>query len=378
MLDRVLSTKRSVLSHPDLLAALQEASWAMGRLDQALDAHPLLPAFLHRARLEAVRRQAAVDGHAIDPWHLAAVIEGLRLRLDGALRIIDRGAILEAGRTALGYYGWLAEPDFDQEGEVQEAERHLMAGDKPLTLLAAALQFHSWLDAGGTRPPVRVALIRHWRRNRLLRVPAPITGSRALSSDAPEELPGWVCTFLYALAAEAQEQHELLRSMERTWLAARGKIAGRRSTSRAPLAVDVLAAAPLLSATTLARAVGVSIRAATTMLDDLVGEEIAVEVTHRSARRLFGLAGMVPVRDATTGPRRPEPGRGRGRPRLLPEAEVEEGVPAPSPPIARFQRPAINYAALDAAMGECDRVVRETRQALDRLAMSGGSVIRQS
>ena len=166
--------------------------------------------------------------------------------------------------------------------------------------------------------------------------------------------------------------------MERTWLAARGQIAGRRSTSRAPLAVDVLAAAPLVSATTLARAVGVSIRAATTMLDDLVGEEIAVEVTHRSARRLFGLAGMVPVRDATTAPRRPEPGRGRGRPRLVLEAEVEEEVPAPSPPTGRFQRPAIDYAALDAAMGECDRVVRETRQALDRLALSGGSVIHQS
>jgi hypothetical protein len=29
-----------------------------------------------------VRRQAAVDGHAIDPWHLAAVLEGLRLRMD--------------------------------------------------------------------------------------------------------------------------------------------------------------------------------------------------------------------------------------------------------------------------------------------------------
>ena len=370
MLDRALSTSRSALSHPDLLAALQEASCAMGRLDQALDAHPLLPAFLHRARLEAVRRQAGVDGHGIDPWHLAAVIEGLRLRLDGALRIIDRGAILEAGRTALGYYGWLAEPDFDQEGEIQQAERHLMAGDKPSTLLVVALQFRSWLDAGGTRPPVRVALIRHWQRNRLLRVPAPITGSRALSSDAPEELPDWICTFLYAFAAEAQEQHELLRSMERTWLAARGKVAGRRSTSRAPLAVDVLAAAPLLSATTLARAVGVSIRAATTMLDEFVGKEIAVEVTHRSARRLFGLAGMVPVRDATTGPRRPEPGRGRGRPRLIPEVEVVEEVPAPSPPTARFQRPAINYAALEAAMAECDQVVRKSWQTIDRLARS--------
>ena len=253
-----------------------------------------------------------------------------------------------------------------------------MAGDKPATLLVAALQFRSWLDAGGTRPPVRVALIRHWQRNRLLHVPAPITGSHALSSDAPEDLPDWICAFLYALAAEAQEQHELLRRMERIWFAARSRVAGRRSTSRAPLAVDVLAAAPLLSATTLAQAVGVSIRAATTMLNDFVGEEIAVEVTHRSARRLFGLAGMVPVRDATTGPRRPEPGRGRGRPRLIPDVEVIKDVPAPFPPIARFQRPAIDYTALDAAMAECDRVARDTRQALDRLAASDENIERST
>ena len=123
----------------------------MGRLDQALDAHPLLPAFLHRARLEAMRRQAAVDGHAIDPWHLAAVIGGLRLRLDGALRIIDRGAILKAGRTTLCYYGWLVEPDSDQEGQGQEAERHLMAGDKPSTLLVAACS-----SAAGLRPAATV------------------------------------------------------------------------------------------------------------------------------------------------------------------------------------------------------------------------------
>ena len=119
------------LNHPNLPAALQDAASAMGRLDQALEAHPLLPAFLHRARLEAVRRQAAVDGHAIDPWHLVAIIEGLRLRLDGTLRIIDRGAIFEAGRIALDYYGWVCTPNFVQEGEVQDAERHLMPGDKP-------------------------------------------------------------------------------------------------------------------------------------------------------------------------------------------------------------------------------------------------------
>jgi hypothetical protein len=51
---------------PQLLAAVARASTALAR-------HPLLPAVLYRARLDAARRAAAVDGQAIDPWHLAAV-----------------------------------------------------------------------------------------------------------------------------------------------------------------------------------------------------------------------------------------------------------------------------------------------------------------
>ncbi len=44
---------------------------------------------------------------AINPRHLAAVIEGLRLRTDGALRIIDRGAIIDVARHVLDLHQWL-------------------------------------------------------------------------------------------------------------------------------------------------------------------------------------------------------------------------------------------------------------------------------
>ena len=137
--------------NPALAGALAQAAAALARLDQALVGHPLLPAFLHRARLEAVRRQAAVDGQAIDPWHLAAVLEGFRLRMDGALRIIDRGAILAAARHALDLHQWLVAPDFDQEGAVQRAEQVLAAAAASGTtpLLAAATGLHAWLGGDG-------------------------------------------------------------------------------------------------------------------------------------------------------------------------------------------------------------------------------------
>lgn len=349
-----------------LLGALERASGAIARLDQALDNHPLRTAFLYRARLEAVRRQASVDGHGIDPWHLAAVLEGLRLRMDHALRIVDRGQIFEAARSALTLHQWIVEPDFDQEGEIQEAERHL-ANASGLVGVGEALW--SWLDSGGTRPPVRGALVRFWTKNRLLRAPVPLTGPRALSAEAPQGRPDWMVAFLEAVAGEATDYTEMLRGLERGWSAARARVPAQRSTSRAALAVDVMAATPLISATTLAKAIGMSIKCTTELLDRFVGTQIAVEVTHRSARRLFGLAAMAPVRDATTAPRRPMPGRGRGRPRSDDLQEELVAPAAPLPPMSRFQYPPIDYGALEGAMAHCDAVIRTARI---RLRAPGG------
>ncbi len=354
------------MSEPGILRALENAAGAFARLDQALDHHPLLPAFLYRTRLEAVRRQAAVDGFGIDPWHLAATIEGLRLRMDHALRIVDRGAIFDAARTALAHHQWIVAPDYDQEGAVQDAERYLAQSSMPTALLTAAVQTHAWLQADHTRPPIRAALIRFWVRHRLLRFPVPLTGPRALSAEAPEAPAAWVCAFFEALAEEARDYHQLLVDMERTWVTTRGKAAGRRRTSRATLAVDVLAAAPLMSATTLARVIGMSVKSATELLDQFVAADIVVEVTHRSARRLFGLVGMAPVRDVTAAPRRPQLGRGRGRPRLViePAAAVDD-LPPPDLPMSRLERPPIDYAALEAAMAQCEQTIRATKVRLD-------------
>jgi hypothetical protein len=101
-----------MIAEPDALSVLSGASAALARLDQALTNHPVAQAFLYRARLESVRQQAAVDGQLIDPWHLAATIEDLRLRMDpgrhpgpgprGAHPApMDRRARLRSGRGKL-------------------------------------------------------------------------------------------------------------------------------------------------------------------------------------------------------------------------------------------------------------------------------------
>src|SRR5260370_40315322 len=98
----------------DLAGALEGAAATIARLDTRLTGHPLAPAWLWRIRLEAVRRHAAADGLAIEPWHLAAIIEGVRFRMDRALEIIDRGAIFAAARHALALLRWFAHPDSAQ------------------------------------------------------------------------------------------------------------------------------------------------------------------------------------------------------------------------------------------------------------------------
>ena len=304
-----------------------------------------------------MRRQAAVDGQLIDPWHLAAVLQGLRLRMDGALRVIDRGKILDAARHALMLHQWIVAPDFDEEGDVQQAEKHLAgvaAGDTPL--LAAARGVHAWLDSGGTRPPIRAALIRFWTRQKILRVAVPLTAAAALRAEMSFELSAWLPAFLRALATEAADGRQLLMDLERAWFAARAAVGGRRRDSHAAVAVDVLAATPVISATSLAAGLGVTVKSGIRLLDGLVAAGVAVEVTWRSKRRLFGLKDMAPLGAAVRPPYRPEPGRGRGRPPILPvEDDVADApLPLPSAPLTPIDRRQFDYSDIERCMAQMD------------------------
>jgi len=231
------------LAHP-----LTRAAGAMARLDEVAASHPLRPAFLYRTRLDAVRRQAAVDGMAIDPWHLAAILEGLRLRMDGALRIIDRGAIFDAARHALLQHQWLTEPNFDQEEIVHQAEAVLAtAGVGQTPLLAAADGIRAWIDRGGDRPPARSALVRYWRKTGVLRLPIPITGAAAFGADVSWKASVWIPAFLSSLAKEAEDWLDLLIALERAWFSACAKVAGRRRNSHCHVAEIDRTADPVIA-----------------------------------------------------------------------------------------------------------------------------------
>ena len=253
-------------------------------------------------------------------------------------------------------------PDFDQEGEVQSAEALLAAQPASLPpLLAAASGVWAWIKHGGKRAPMRAALVRYWGRRQVLRLPVPLTGASALRAGQARVPELWTPAFLRALAREAEAGLDLLLALERAWFAARRAVASRRKSSHAGAVIDLLAATPVVSATTLAARLGIAVKNAIRLLDELIAADITVEVTHRSRRRLFGLKGLAPLREAVSPPYRPEPGRGPGRPRQMVIAEEAE---APLPPLSPLARREFEYRALEEAMADLDTALRHARLAL--------------
>jgi len=144
-------------------------------------------------------------------------------------------------------------------------------------------------------------------------------------------------------------------------------VTGRRRNSRAAAAVDILAATPLLSATSLAAGLGMAVKNATRLLDDFCAAGIAVEVTHRSKRRLFGLTGLAPLRDVVRPPYRPEPGRGRGQPRHDEPGVLPDGIAPSLPSVTPFDRRGIDYSDLTHWMIQMQQTIRHVRRTLGAL-----------
>jgi hypothetical protein len=369
----------------DLAAGLERAAAAIARLDTLLTGHPLTPAWLWRIRLEAVRRHAAADGLAIDLWHLAAVIEGVRFRMDRGTEIIDRGSIFAAARHALGLWRWFAQPDESQSKAIGCAAAALSASERASPLLSAAFGVHTWLDRGGERPALRAALALYWQRRGWMRLPCPLlTGAKALGGETPwVVMEPWTVHFLAALAEEAEAGIELLRLLEREWFAARSTVRDRRRDSRAAAAVDIMAAAPVVSATSLAGSLGMAIKNASALLEAFVERGVAIEVTHRSKRRLYGLKHLAPLREEAAPPRRPMPGRGRGRPPrgatgpviAAEYSDAHSAAPllADRVALSALERQEFDFTDLDNWMRQADQAIRRAKVVLDQFAVPARS-----
>lgn len=357
-----LDPENPALSPSDVLyASLTRAAVAIGRLDQRLHNHPLLPAILFRERLEAARICAGVDGYIIDPWYLAAELEGLRPTLSGE-DAADRGLLVDNAKIAFEQYQWLVRPTPTQRVNILQAAELLhseaaVAGP----LLGAARAFHHWIDAGNGRSSMRGALVSFWQKTQILRTGLPLTGARALASGTSWERSAWLPSFMNALTDEAEGVHKRICEIERQWYHARANSGGRRCNSRAGAAIDLIATFPVLSATRLAGLLCISVKSAYLLLERFLADDLITEVTHRTARRLFALKNFEPLREVVLPPKRPVAGRTRGRQRnddgdfSTDLAEIAENAPPiASPPLGQL---VIDYTALEEAIALADAII---------------------
>ncbi|MGI4748865.1 MAG: hypothetical protein ACRYFY_22870 [Janthinobacterium lividum] len=196
-------------------------------------------------------------------------------------------------------YQLLVNATFEQDDAIHKAEITFLAMPKEMPLLAGASALHAWLEGGGTQHAGRVALLCVWMRQKIICVPVPLTAAVSLGSEVPWARDVWIPFFLDTLATEVGEGLQLLTTMERAWCFARQAVVGGRRGSRAGLAVDLLAACPLMSATSLAQGLAVPVKNTAQLLDRFQTAWPVVEVTPRHKRRLFGLTSLIPLREGT-------------------------------------------------------------------------------
>ena len=200
--------------------------------------------------------------------------------------------------------------------------------------------------------------MRFWVTQRLLRAPVPLTGDRALRPDTPWQRDTWMPAFL-SCAGRRGGRRARSAGRHGARLARRPPRRGRPPPQLPRRRRGgLLAATPLLSATSLAAGLGMAVKNATQLLDDFCAAGIAVEVTHRSKRRLFGLTGLAPLRDVVRPPYRPEPGRGRGRPRLTPPPDGRAATAALAP-LTPFDRRQFDYSDLAHWMTQMEQTIRQ-------------------
>ncbi|SMH61438.1 hypothetical protein [Azospirillum agricola] len=218
------------------------------------------------------------------------------------------------------------------------------------------------------RGAVRAALPAALQATGVTRTLLPIlAGADTLRPDSPTDADGWVLAFASSLEREAADGLAILRRLEHAWRGARAAIGPRRSNSRLPAAVDLLAATPLLGPTRLAALLGCSVRGAGLMMEELVACGAAVEVTGRGSHRLYGLPGTEGIRGETAGPRRHGHRRGRPPKVIVPEPLAATEPPRPLPPVpARLERLEVDYTALDALLADTNRIVERVQAILKK------------
>ncbi len=323
------------LHWPEIVRPLATAERALGRLGHALETTPLHQAWLWRELTRMAAELAQAGGFQVNQEQLRLTLIGAPLDADdhtaglgAAKRIFLTASPLfrEGRRTDSGSTLWPAfwdnEASNDQkQAAPAEAPSMEEEGDSDALCVYARLramvaELAGFADDG--RRPALINLLVDLRRQAarrqlsasLMRLAMPLAlveaglvpkaapgllGGRRLplgmsrASGEPLALTAWLARALSDLGKEAGQSHRRLAELTRQQRAWQGALAkeGLRKHARAPLALDLLTATPILTLGLIARHVGCSHVAAGQIAERLVATGILVEQTARSRHKIF-------------------------------------------------------------------------------------------
>lgn len=306
---------------PVLAGPWEQAENTLARLDQTLAISALAAAWRVRASLAEAAASAWLDGAAVPLEDLVLHDADTSPRLPTPALFKARSVLLtrralerRAPADVLSVAGILAlharrrRPEKEEGGgadqDREDAEHRITAWlrlvadlDGVPALPAAAVAFHAWC----VDPPVAQG---HGVLSRLL-IPVMLRArgktrhhSLAFATGLQQVWPcprrgtpleSQLADILGAIAAAAAHGLEAHRCLTLAKSALARPLAGRRSSSRLAALAELLLEQPLVSAPMAARHLGVSLRGATLLIEELVRAGCVVERTGRSRYRAFSL-----------------------------------------------------------------------------------------
>src|SRR3954466_9025617 len=138
-----------------IVAALEDAAVAVGRLAPPWAGNPLRRAWTFWSELDAARRHAGDDGRKVDLFRLAAHLHGLPLRLGDTTSAPERGREIAGLNYAVELRSWMTAPDPEQVRLREIALDSLQdcEGGQP-ALVATAQGMLDWLAGQSSRPAI--------------------------------------------------------------------------------------------------------------------------------------------------------------------------------------------------------------------------------
>lgn len=301
---------------------LERAAFALGQLHEVNRRSPIYRGLHWRECILGAAHHAALDNAAINPIHLIALLNGLRLNKRQFIK--DYGHLQKAiVRFDLLYiekdtsYGDL--PSRELLWDRDDVIDHFFNTGK--TGLLDTAQFLWDIMKDGIKgqsiglESIRAAVPYMLQVNVENPPFLPICGAKAFSLET-NQFNYWRKLWLSAIRKEVSGILTRQNRLYRNWYNARTNLPGIRKSDTIYRSIDALALAGLISPTRLKDTLGVSLKRAGNILEELVTLDVAVEVTKRRTHKLYGFREFDEIILETTGPITKWK---RGRPFIPPE-----------------------------------------------------------